>query len=296
MLTDEQIGFFHDKGYLIVRGCVPIEQIEALRAAADELERDAIARLSTRGYTDGLKRLNESWIEHERDHFVYREKADGSLSFHRIERMFTRQEVFRQFAMSPMLLRAASQLIGLPFWPRAGALVVKLPHEGAEVRWHQDIPYLYWSSGGHASRGRPATHAIPNFTTDIYLDESNESNGCVYAISGSHKNGSVDVDALVERYGFKPPGAAPLEISPGDIMFHHVALVHGSRENRSAARRRTFYVHYMADETVRDAYADWPDLMSADENIAVWSKAIASLGDAESDAFVLTSEGIVPAV
>ena len=47
MLTDQQIGYFHENGYLIVRGCVPADQIEALRTAADALERDAIRRLSS---------------------------------------------------------------------------------------------------------------------------------------------------------------------------------------------------------------------------------------------------------
>ena len=296
MLTPEQINSFHENGYLIVRDCIPPAVIEELRGAADALQRDALARMREPNYSDGLKRVNKSWIEHERDHFVYREKPDGSLSFHRVERMFTRQAVFRRFAMTPELLSAAHQLIGLPFWPRAGALVVKLPREGAEVRWHQDIPYLYWSSGGHPGKGRAATHAISNFTTDIYLDDSNDSNGCLYAIPASHKNGTVDVDAMTAEHGFMLPGAAALELGPGDIMFHHVAVVHGSPENHSATLRRTFYIHYMADETMRDAYADWPDLKSTEENMTFWSNAMAERGDSEAAVFRITEAGICPAI
>jgi len=161
-----------------------------------------------------------------------------------------------------------------PFWPRAGNIVAKLPHEGAAVRWHQDIPYLYWSTGGHPSEGRPTTHPIPNFTTDIYLEPSNAENGCLYAIPGSHRNGTVDVDKLLAEQGGRLKDAVPLELEPGDVMFHHVALVHGSPENRSPSQRRTFYVHYLTDETVADAYADWSDLKTPKENQNFWSRAI----------------------
>ncbi len=295
-LSDEQVRFFHDNGYFIMRGFIARDEIDALRGATDELQRQAIAKLQQPGYLDAAKRLNGDWIEHPDDHFVYREKPDGAISFHRIERMFTRQEVFRSFAMHPRLLGAAWRLIDRPFWPRAGSLVVKLPHEGAAVRWHQDIPYLYWSSGGHPGKGRSTTHEVPNFTTDIYLEESNRSNGCLYAVPGTHADGTRDVDRMVaENGGEMPAGAVPLELKPGDIMFHHTALVHGSPENHSPSLRRTYYIHYMADATVEDAYSDWPDLLDPDENIERWSDAMqARAKRGESLPFTATREGLRP--
>ncbi len=299
MLTPEQIKFFHDNGYLIVRGLLPRRDIEAMQRAADELQEAAVSRLSQPGYFDTAKHLNKDWIERDDDHFVYRQKPDGAYAFHRVERMYTRQPIFRQIAMSSRLLMPAWQLLQRPFWPRGGAMVWKMPHEGAEVRWHQDIPYLYWSSGGHPSKGRPATHPIPNFNTDIYLDSSNRENGGLYVLPGTHRNGTVDVDKLVEKHGFDLPGAVVLDAEPGDVAFHHVAVVHGSPENHSPARRRTFYVHYLCDETVNDAYADWPNLLSAEENTRQWSEAmkqrkeLADEGDADGS-FEITPEGLAP--
>lgn len=183
--------------------------------------------------------------------------------------------------------------------PRGGSLVVKLPHEGAEVRWHQDIPYLYWSSGGHPSRGRPETHPIPNFTTDIYLDDSTQENGCLWAIPGTHTRGTIDVDKMLADHGdFHLPGAVPLEARAGDVMFHHVAVVHGSPENYAPSRRRTFYVHYLCDETVHDAYSDWPDLMSPQEAVSFWGAALAQRqperGASDALRFEATPEGLRP--
>lgn len=300
MLTQDQVRFFHDNGYLIMRGLLPQRDIEALRSAVDRLQHDAIAKIGRPGYFDNCKHLSKDWIEHNEDHYVYRQKPDGAYSFHRIERGYTQDPVFAQVAMSPRLLTPAWQVLQRPFWPRAGNVVVKLPHEGAEVRWHQDIPYLYWSSGGHPGKGRPETHPIPNFNTDVYLEPSTRENGCLWAIPGSHRRGTVDVDKLVAEQGWYLQGAVPLELEPGDVMFHHVALVHGSPENRSPELRRTFYIHYLNDETVRDAYADWPDLKTSDENQTFWSQAMAARRGAageETDGtlqFRITPDGLTP--
>jgi phytanoyl-CoA hydroxylase len=275
MLTTDHVQTFHDNGFLHMPQLLAGSELERLRAAADRLQADAIRKLAQPGYLDGVSRESKHWIEHPADHYVYREKSDGTLGFHRIERMYTQDPAFVRAAMHPGLLHHAWQVLERPFWPRGGSLVVKLPHEGAEVRWHQDIPYLYWSTGGHPGKGRPTTHPIPNFTTDIYLDDSTADNGCLWAIPGTHKDGTIDVDKLVAASDtFQLPGAVPLAAKAGDVMFHHVAVIHGSPENYAPSQRRTFYVHYMTNETVQDAYSDWPDLMSPDEAMSFWGTAL----------------------
>lgn len=300
MLTAEQLQFFHDNGFLILRNWLPPRDLDGLRRRADRLQRQAVEKLADPHYLEQAKFLNRDWIEHHEDHFVYRQKDDGKFSFHRIERLYPRDPFFQEMAMSARLLTPVWQILGRPFWPRAGNLVYKLPYEGAAVRWHQDIPYLYWSSGGHPSKGRPTTHPIPNFTTDVYLDRSDESNGCLYAIPGSHRNGTVDVDKIIAAEGPIPRAAVPLELEAGDVMFHHVAVVHGSPENRAPSLRRTFYIHYLADETVQDAYSDWPDLLSSEENQARWSVALESRQknaadlDKDGKVFTVTPQGLTP--
>ena len=84
-------------------------------------------------------------------------------------------------------------------------------------------------------------------------------------------------------------------------MFHHVAVVHGSPENRSPALRRTLYVHYLTDETVADAYFDWPDLLSAEENMRIWGAALQARRPRTSDAgealrFEVTPHGLAPLI
>lgn len=301
MLNAEQVQSFHDDGFLHMPSLLAREELTALSDTVDRLIHDAMSKLDDPAYLKAASRESKHWIEHPTEHYVYREKANGQLGFHRIERMFTQDPLFVRAAVNPRLLENVWQVLQKPFWPRGGSLVVKLPHEGAEVRWHQDIPYLFWSSGGHTSKGRPETHPIPNFTTDIYLDPSTEDNGCLFAIPGTHKNGTLDVDKMVAEHGFMLPGSIPLAAQPGDVMFHHVAVLHGSPENHAPTRRRTFYVHYLCDETVADAYSDWPDLMSPEEALSFWGRALETRAnekaaiDKDCRPFKATREGFCPA-
>jgi len=258
-LDGEQIAGFHRDGFLRLERIAPPEDVARIRELLDEL----------------FARHRELPREH-----AYELGTSKDLS-----RAAVIPQVIAPEKLVPELLeteyyrnaRAISeQLLGRDCRFQGGHAIYKPPHNRKETPWHQDIPYLYWSSGGHSSRGRAQTHAIPNFTTDIYLDDSTQENGCLWAIPGTHNNGTVDVDKMVAAHGdFRLPGAVPLVARAGDVMFHHVALVHGSPENHAPSRRRTFYIHYLCDETVEDAYFDWPDLMSPEEAMSFWGSVLA---------------------
>lgn len=104
MITPEQVRFFNDNGYLIIRGLLPTSEVDALRAEADRLQADALAKVRQSDYLAGAKFLSRDWIENPTDGYVYRQKADGAYSFHRAERMFRREPLWSQMAMSPRLL------------------------------------------------------------------------------------------------------------------------------------------------------------------------------------------------
>lgn len=273
MLTKDQISFFDANGYLHLKGVLDDRELALLRGAADALAADAESRVENPAYSEQLLKARPDWIEHPDTNYVYAESSDG-LRFHRVERMWTKDPIFRQTTMHPIVLEAVCSLLKAPFWPRGGSLVYKMPGHGAAVPWHQDIPYYWRRSLGDAPRPRVETFPSPNFTTDFYFDESLGDRGGLWCIPGTHKQGSVDVDAMVAEHGFHLPGAIPLEAEAGDVLFHHVALVHGSDTNRSDSLRRTFYQHYMTDAVLQDAYSDWPDLKTDGQNVSAWSEAM----------------------
>jgi ectoine hydroxylase-related dioxygenase (phytanoyl-CoA dioxygenase family) len=274
MLTHDQITFFHENGYLHLKSVLGEEELRRLRAAADRLAEDGQRRAADPEYVAQLRRLRPDWIDHPDTRYVYEDDGHGGVRFHRVEWMWTKDAIFRHTSMHPVVLEAVSQLLdGRPFWPRGGSLVYKLPGHGAAVPWHQDIPYYWRRTVNDVPRPRAQTYPTPNFTTDFYLEASRGDQGGVWCIPGSHRQGSVDVDAMVAEHGFRLPGAIPLEAEPGDVLFHHVALIHGSDVNTSSHLRRTFYQAYLSGDVLQDAYSDWPELKSDDENVAFWEAA-----------------------
>ncbi len=140
--------------------------------------------------------------------------------------------------------------MGQAFFPWNDSLVVKIANSGAEVTWHQDPPY--GTPWGDSSRTE--TYAVPNFTTDIYLDHSGTDNGCVWAIPGHHLVGHIDLSHKTAEELFTECGAQPVEMEAGDVLFHALSTPHGSRANFSATQRRIFYIHYLAHEVFADGY------------------------------------------
>jgi phytanoyl-CoA hydroxylase len=225
MLDQDQVDAFHRDGYLVMRGMIRDRQLALLRSAADEVVEDGV---SDRG-----------------DHHLYNDGPAGRR-YWRSERMFQRQAIFRAVALDPELVTAVAQCVGEACFPWNDSLVVKLRRGGPAVAWHQDPPY------GDPARTR--TFAWPNFTTDIYLDHSDESNGCVWAIPGRHLLGTCALAGRDQEELFTRCGAVPLRMEPGDVLFHAVSTPHGSRPNLGGATRRTYYIHYLGESVRRDSY------------------------------------------
>lgn len=230
MLTGDQIAQFHRDGLLAVRGVFDEREVRALQRAAAEMTEEAVAGA---GSGHGYREL------------------DGRKQYYRTDGvLWKRHTAFRIATVNPGLLAAIGQCVGHPFMPINDSLVVKLPHSGVAIPWHQDPPY-------DGPDGRAETFGIPNFDCDIYLDAATVDNGCLYGLAGSHLVGHVEVERFSEEELFGRPDVVPLEMAPGDVLLHAISAPHGSTANDSGTMRRVFYVHFMAKE-VRDAlHPDW---------------------------------------
>ncbi|MGH2682788.1 MAG: phytanoyl-CoA dioxygenase family protein [Actinomycetota bacterium] len=230
MLTSQQLDRFHRDGLLLLRGVFGEQEIRALQEAADEVTRDGVAGTGTRhGYRD---------VDGRRQYY----RTDGVL--------WERHAAFRIATVNPGLLAAVGQALGHPFMPINDSLVVKLPNSGVDIRWHQDPPY-------DGPNGLPETFGIPNFDCDIYLDAATLDNGCLYGLAGYHLSGHVELERFQEEELFSRDDAIPLEMAPGDVLFHSISAPHGSKTNDSNTLRRVFYVHYMAQEVLETLHPEW---------------------------------------
>jgi ectoine hydroxylase-related dioxygenase (phytanoyl-CoA dioxygenase family) len=234
-LTDEQIGFFHENGYLAGVKMLDNEQIERLRKELVEL-------------TDPKHPGHELFYE-----FHSNESADPSTILLHALGAWRITAGFHDVLWNPRFLVAASQLLGnsaVRFWH--DQLFLKPAKTGGVVAWHQD--YSYWT------RTKPIAH----LTCWCGLDDSTKENGCVQYIPGSHRWGLLEKPDLagdlfgIDNY-LNPEqkkqfaNAKYAEVKAGEAIFHHPLTLHGSGQNKSAKPRRAFVINVFSDGVRSDS-------------------------------------------
>jgi ectoine hydroxylase-related dioxygenase (phytanoyl-CoA dioxygenase family) len=226
-LSDDQVAFFHDQGYLPGVRILSDDQVDILR--------DELAVLMDPSHP-GRELFYEYNSNESRD--------PATVLFHALG-AWRVSPAFHDLLWAPSFLIAASQLLdgAVRFWH--DQLFCKPPKRGGVVAWHQD--YSYWT------RTRPMAH----LTCWIALDDATEENGCLQYIPGSHRwdllpitglsgqmNAIEDVLTPEQRAVFTPV-SAPLR--RGEAVFHHPLTVHGSGENRSGRPRRGAVINVVRD-------------------------------------------------
>jgi ectoine hydroxylase-related dioxygenase (phytanoyl-CoA dioxygenase family) len=232
-LSEEQIHFFNENGFLGGIKLLEDSQIEVLR---NELEQ--ITDVNHPGHN-----LYYEFHSNESDN-------PETILFHALG-AWRISNGFHDVLWNPRFLMAAHQLLGnkpVRFWH--DQLFVKPPKQGGVVAWHQD--YSYWT------RTKPLAH----LTCWCGLDDSTVENGCVQYIPGSHKWGLLDKPHLAgdlhgifeflneeQKTQFKP---VPVETKAGYGIFHHPLTLHGSAENKSNRPRRAYVLNVIADGVYSD--------------------------------------------
>ena len=226
-LSDEQVEFFREHGYLAGVRLLNEEQIEALRNEVIHL-------------VDPTHPGNSLFYE-----FNSNESADPQkILFHALGawRIATG---LHDILWHPAFTVAASQLLDgvVRFWH--DQIFYKPAHHGGVVLWHQD--YSYWT------RTQPMAH----LSCWIGLDDSTRENGCVHYVPGSHRwnllpreDFANNMDAIrnsltpEQEREFKP---VAIELKKGECSFHHPLMVHGSYENRTDMSRRAVVLNVFRD-------------------------------------------------
>ncbi|WP_366554550.1 phytanoyl-CoA dioxygenase family protein [Aquibaculum sediminis] len=226
MLSQEQVTFYHDNGYLLVEDAVTPEQLQALRQVTNDLiERSREVRESNdvydleEGHSAQEPRLSRIKLPH-RQHEVYWSTLIGE-----------RLNGILQMLLGPDVLLQTSKLNTKP------------PGGGAAVEWHQDWAFYPHSNDSMLACG-------------LMLNDVTEDNGPLLVIPGSHRGpvlshhnqgvfcGAVDADDPL----FDKNKAVTLTGRAGSMTIHHVRTLHGSAPNLSdRARQVLFYECHAAD-------------------------------------------------
>jgi hypothetical protein len=233
-LTDEQLRFFEQNGYVSGIRVLNEGQIDALR---QELE----------GFFEPHHDGHELWYEYHTNE----SSTPDTILFHALG-AWRIEPGFHDSLWNPAFTVPASQLLGgaVRFWH--DQLFCKPPHHGGVVAWHQD--YSYWT------RTKPMAH----LTCWIGLDDSTRDNGCLYYIPGSHRWNLLPItglagdmvairEVLSEAQWAKFQSPIAIELKAGECSFHHPLMVHGSFENRTDQPRRAFVINAFRDGVRSDS-------------------------------------------
>lgn len=230
-LSDDQVQFFHDKGYLSHIKILEEDQVDQLRLELDEVR-------------DPVHSKHDLFYE-----FHSNESSDpNTVLFHSLGH-WRISEGFHDVLWNPRFVVAASQLLGnkaVRFWH--DQLFCKPAKHGGVVAWHQD--YSYWT------RTIPMQH----LTCWVGLDDASMDNGCLNYIPESHRWDLLDridlagnmeslKDHLTEEQKQQYDKKVAIEMPKGYGTFHHPLMVHGSYENYSERSRRAFVLNVFADGT-----------------------------------------------
>jgi len=229
-LTDDQIRFYVENGYLAGIKILNDEQLDVLRGELAEL-------------VDPAHPGHELFYE-----FHANESADPSqILFHALGG-WRIKPALHDLLWHPAFVLRAAQLLGgaVRFWH--DQIFYKPARHGGVVIWHQD--YSYWT------RTVPMAH----ISCWIGLDDSTRENGCVHYVPGSHRwpllpraSFANRMDAIVESLApeqqeqFKP---VAIELKAGECSFHHPLMVHGSYANETAVPRRAIVINAFRDGVV----------------------------------------------
>jgi len=229
-LSDQQLRFFEENGYVAGIRLLEGTGLEAVREAVERIHRRENPHLSL---------LYE--IEEEYD------RNPDQNAFHFLGGWLV-EEALHDLVFHPALTVPAAQLLGLArlrFWH--DQVFYKPPRHPGVVAWHQD--FSYWT------RTLPMNHV----TVNIVLDDTSPENGCLHYVPASHRwtllppvSFGRDMEAFRD---FLPPELQerfrpkPVPLRAGEASFHHPLTVHGSYENRSPEPRRAAVLNFMGPAT-----------------------------------------------
>ena len=122
-LTDAQLAFFDEHGYLVLRNWTPPEMLAELQQASE--------RWITRGHQATAQ-------DADYQDYMFAARPNGRVMF-RVNYLYDKGEpVALALLGSPQVLAVAESMCGSNFVPTYESMVFKQTGDGEAIAWHQD--------------------------------------------------------------------------------------------------------------------------------------------------------------
>lgn len=220
---------YEENGFLLVPGVFDAGEVQEMQ--------DALGRALAAEAGD----VNHRWSAVEDSTLVLK-------GHHDLQYM---DAVFTRMVAHPRIVEVLTDLIGPNVQLHHSKMLVKPPEQGAPFPMHQDYPYFPHER-----------HTM--LAASVHLDDTDEENGCLHVVPGSHKLGPLDSEGPSHALDSTLESGTPCPAKAGDVLFFNYLTIHGSGVNRSTRTRRNVLFQYRdpADVPVLNAdgiedHVDW---------------------------------------
>ncbi len=183
---------------------------------------------------DKMDRLEEIFDEHLAD--------KGDKLSDELDTPHFRDPRLLEFLLSDEVLDLVEPLVGPDIALWTSHFISKDPYVGRATPWHEDS--AYWNG-----RLSAYDHIV---TVWLALGPSNQENGCMRVIPGTHNNGFSDyrpTDMTVQTFHAEivdvdEDKAVYFELERGQSSLHDGRIIHGAKPNTSSMRRTGYTMRY----------------------------------------------------
>lgn len=222
MLTQTQIDFYHENGYLGVEGVFSAAEVADLQRVTDE-----------------FVELSRAFTEHTPVFDLEPGHTPEEPKLRRLKNPIEQHNIYNSALRHPKLIGIVEQLIGKGLHCNGNKLNMKSAGFGSAVEWHQD-----WAFYPHTNDDLLAV--------GIAIDDMMLENGPLMVIPGSHRERIYShhqdghfIGAVTEDVP-QAAQAVPIELKAGGISIHHARALHASTPNVSDRPRRLLLFQYCA--------------------------------------------------
>ncbi len=182
----------------------------------------------------------------------------ANSSPHGVRNLLKKSRFVKSFFQSKAIRNIIEPIAGKTAFPVRAIYFDKITEANWNVAWHQDTKiavkekkeekgYCSWSSKEGVVHVEPPKEILENILIlRVHLDSTGENNGALRVLSGSHLNGRIKSNKVIQLVNTGKPKICTAE--PGDILLMRPLLFHSSRKSLMPSHRRIIHVEYSSSE------------------------------------------------